>query len=62
MYMGFYRGFDGFYWVFFKTVRDDDSDYLDGQMADTSQVNSPSLERRSPIHQRLTNDNECMFL
>ena len=35
-------------------VRDDDSDCCDVQMmADDSQVNSPSVERRSPVHQPL---------
>ena len=47
-------------------VRDDDSDDI---MADDSQVNSPSVERRSPIHQPLNgesgdhdglNNYECM--
>ena len=50
----------------FFIVRDDDSDDI---MADDSQVNSPSVERRSPIHQPLNgesgdhdglNNYECM--
>ena len=50
------------------TVRDDDSDYCDVQMMQNdSQVNSPSVERRSPIHQPLNDQgdqigDECMSL
>ena len=52
-----------FHWGNFA-VRDDDSDYCDGQiMADDSQVNSPSVERRSPLPLTDHDDREilCMF-
>ena len=53
--------------IFFHfTVRDDDSDYCDGQMPDDSQINSPTSSRRSPIHEPFNNENVdraplCMF-
>ena len=40
-------------------MRDDDSDYCDVQMmADDSQVNSPSVERRSPTFQQPLNNGD----
>ena len=41
---------------FLSTVRDDDSDYNDGQIPDDSQINSPTSSRRSPLHESY-NDN-----
>ena len=47
--------------LIFFAVRDDDSDYCDGQMmAEDSQINSPSPTRRSPTIQ--PDDSTCMSM
>ena len=50
-------GFVGNWSWIFSTVRDDDSDYCDGQIPDDSQINSPTSSRRSPVHEPFNNEN-----